>query len=216
MRLIRNWYQLLEGSGLVASDSGPGQAVGTLTTNITWAPFYHPPGTLYCYKGVVIGTSYSVITSAAAAGFNGTEGSVEMLVKPSWNHTDGAVHYLWNTYGGAGKYFRLFKYTDNRTYLTTNSLTRGGFEFPWVAGTVYHVVLNWGTNQLFINGVLANDFSDGTLGAGATTFCIGDAATISNSSFSGTIYYCIVRDVPLTLAEIAIFRAMFLKQYIPD
>jgi hypothetical protein len=216
MRLIRNWYQLLEGSGLVASDSGPGQAVGTLTTNITWAPFYHPPGTLYCYKGVVIGTSYSLVGSAAAAGFNGTEGSVEMLVKPSWNHTDGVVHYFWNTWGGPSKYFRLFKYMDNRTYLTTNSLTRGSFEFSWVAGTVYHVVLNWGTNQLFINGVLAYDFSDGTLGSGCTNLCIGCIGSVANCSFAGTIYYFIVRDVPLTLSEIATFKASFLKQYIPD
>jgi hypothetical protein len=216
MRLIRNWYPLLEGSGLAAYDLGPGQAVGTLTASITWAPFYHPPGTPYGYKGVIIATSYSVIYSAAAAGFNGVSGSIEMLVKPSWDYTDGATHFLWNTYGGAGKYFRLLKFLDGQTYLSTNSLSRGSFTYPWAAGTVYHVVLNWGTNQLFINGVLAYDYSDGTLGSGAATFCIGDAATLPNSSFSGTIYYCIVRDVALTLAEIATFKAFFLKQYIPD
>jgi len=216
MRLIRNWYQLLEGSGLTASDSGPGQAVGTLTANVSWCPFYHPPGTLYGYKGVTIATSYSVITSSAALGFNGTSGSIEMLVKPSWSQADGLIHYFWNTYGGAGKYFRLLKFTDGLTYLSTNSLTRGSFSFAWVAGTVYHIVFNWGTNELYINGVLANNYTDGTLGSGATTLCIGDAAVYANCSFSGNIYYFIVRDVPLTLAEIATFKAFFLKQYIPD
>jgi len=216
MRFIRNWYQLLEGSGLAASDSGPGQAAGTLSSDVTWAPFYHPPGTIYTYKGVVIGASQSRIVSAAAAGFTPLAGSIEMLIKPTWNYTDGATHIFWNTGGGAGKYFRLLKFSDGLTYLSTNSLTRGSFSYPWAAGTIYHVVLNWGTNELWINGVLANDYTDGTLGAGASTLYIGDSASLANASFSGDIYYFIVRDVALTAAEIATFKAFFENQYIPD
>lgn len=216
MRLIRNWYQLLERSGLAASDSGPGQAVGTLTANVTWAPFYHPPGTIYDYKGVVIGASESRIVSAAAGGFNSTEGSIEMLVKPTWTYTDGLTHFFWDTSGGNNQRFRLLKSADNITYLQTQTTARGSFTYPWAAGTVYHVVLNWGTNQLYINGVLAYTFTAGDLGTGASTLYIGDRYTLANCALSGNIYYFIARDVPLTAAEIAVFKAFFLKQYIPD
>jgi hypothetical protein len=215
MKQIQNWYQLLEGTGLAAADSGPGQAVGTLTANVTWCPYYYPPGIPYGFKGVTIGPTLSHISSAAAAGFHWTEGSIEMLVKPSWNNNDGIAHFLWTTTGGAGKIFRLQKYTDAQTYLTTDSLARGGFSYPWTAGTVYHVVLNWGTNQLYINGVLVKDYTDGNLGGGASTLYIGDHQSSPNCAFSGDIYYFIVRDVPLTAAEIAAFRAFFEKQYIP-
>lgn len=216
MKHIRNWYQLLEGSGLAASDSGPGQAAGTLSADVTWCPFYHPPGTIYDYKGVVIGPSQSRIVSAAAAGFNWTEGSIEMLVKPTWVYSDASTRLFWDTAGGVNKQFRLIKLPTTNTALVTNSIVRGQFIYPWAPGTVYHVVLNWGTNQLYINGVLAYTFTAGNLGGGASTLYIGDRASTPDISFYGTIYYFIARDVPLTPAEIATFKAMFLKQYIPD
>jgi hypothetical protein len=304
MRNIRNWYKLLEGSGLVANDSGPGAAQGALSANVTWLPFYSPPfsdlqltGTLspdasgtytlkyiynsqptfalsttwflwwdpadqtwyiseirgtvgargwynestqtlgtyepygtatgtaqltcgytfpYDQKGVIIAASQSRITSAAAAGFPSAAGSIEMLCRPSWNYNDGIGHFFWDTYGGSNRRFFLYKYTDNTTLLWTDNTSRGSFTFAWAAGTLYHIVLNWGTNQLYVNGVLVKDYTDGTLGLGSSTLYIGDQYTGSNYSFNGMIYYFIARDVALTLAEITAFNAFFQNLYIPQ
>lgn len=216
MRLIKYWYQLLEGSGLAAADSGPGQAVGTLTANVTWCPYYFPPGTPYGYKGVTIAASVSRISSAAAAGFNAAEGSIEMLVRPTWSNADGLNHFFWDTGGGSNQRFCLWKHSSNLTYLFTDETSRGSFTYAWTAGTLYHVVLNWGTNTLYINGVLQKTYSAGTLGAGASTLYIGDQRTGLTCSFSGNIYYFIARDVTLTPGEIATFKAFFENQYIPD
>jgi hypothetical protein len=304
MRSIRNWYELLEGSGLVANDSGPAKAHGTLTANVNWLPFYSPPfstlqcsGTLspdatgtfhlqgiynsqpyfhnsdktyylwydsaagfwyisillgtvgaaywegtayddpafqpqgtatgvatitsdytipYDQKGVIIASSVSRITSAAAAAFPAASGSIEMLVRPTWNYTDGASHFLWDTWGGSNRRFLLYKASTNVTYLYTDNTNRGSFTFAWSAHTLYHIVLNWGTNQLYINNVLVNTFTAGGLGSGASTLYIGDHYTSANNSFAGMIYYFIARDLPLTTAEIATFNAFFQKLYIPQ
>lgn len=213
MRLIRNWYPLLEQSGLTAIDMGPGSKYGTLSANVTRCPYYYPPGILYCYKGVTVAASVSRIVSAAAAGFNAAEGSIEMLVKPSWNYNDGIRHMFWDTYEGNNTPFRLFKNTDNLTYLQSNVITRGTINFTWAANTLYHIVLNWGANQLYINKVLEKTFDAGGLGAGAANLYIGDHYTSANSAFSGNIYYFIVRDVPLTQEEINLFYSFFVNQY---
>jgi len=304
MRDIRNWYELLEGSALVANDSGPAKAHGTLTANVTWLPFYSPPlsdlqcsgtlspdptgtftlagiynsqpyflnsakafrlwyhptagfwyisillGTLgaaywegYAYddpafqplgtatgaatmtphhtmpydlKGVTILSSASRISTPAAAGFPAAAGSIEMLVRPSWNNVDGASHFFWDTWGGSNRRFLFYKSSGNVTYLYTDNTSRGYFTFPWVAHQLYHVVLNWGTNTLYINGSLANNFTDGGLGLGASTLYIADHYTSANNSFSGFIYYFIARDLALTPDEIATFNAFFQKLYIPQ
>jgi hypothetical protein len=214
MRQIRNWYPLLEGTGLNARDMGPGNKPGTLTANVTWCPYYYPPGIPYDYKGVIIGASESRIVSGAAASFNATEGSIEMLVKPSWNNADGVAHVFWDTYGGNNKRFCLFKQSDNFTWLWMNASLYGPFSSSWVANTLYHIVFNWGANQLYINKVLSHTFNPNTLGLGATDLYIGDRYTLANYGFSGNIYYFIVRDVPLTLAEITTFYDFFVNQYI--
>ena len=304
MRLIRNWYQLLEGSGLVANDSGPGVAQGTLTANVSWLPFYSPPysnpqfsGTLspdatgtfalagiyssspyffnsaksyflwtdyatgvwyvtaslgvlgaaywlgftlldpaylpvgtatgtgsmtstvtmpYDQKGVVIASSVSRIVTPAAAAFPAAAGSIEMLVRPFWNNADSIYHYFFTTYGGNNRAFRLAKYNDNLTYVLTDSTSRGSFTFAWTAHQLYHIVLNWGTNELFINNALVKNYTDGGLGTGASTLYIGDHDGAASRAFNGIIYYFIARDVALTLAEITAFNAFFQKLYIPQ
>lgn len=303
MRLIRNWYKLLEQSGLVANDDGPGAASGTLTANVARLPFFCPPeatvtvsgplspdatGEYRCcgihntypyffhspyylssntpvgpywiisttlgssgsdgwerdyvtplgeftpygsasgtatvsskytipngYKGVTIASSASRISSAAAAGFNSSTGSIEMLCRPTWNYNDGKYHYLWMTSGGAARYFHLRKINTNNTFLTTDATSRGSFLFPWQAHHLYHLVLNWGTNALYINKTLAYTFTPGDLGLGASTLYIGDHSSTPNYSFDGDILYFIVRDTPLTLAEITTFYDFFTKLYAP-
>lgn len=304
MRHIRNWYKLLEGTGLVANDSGPGVAHGTLTPNVNWCPFYSPPystlhvaGSLdpdatgaytytgyynsapyftnpsgfylwfsysgnswlisqvlgvqgalgwlawstvitgtyihygtatgdadvasdyiipYDQKGVIIAASVSRISSAAAAGFPAAGGSIEMLVRPTWAYTDAQSHFFWSTYGGANQTFYLIKNTASATILYTAGSYRGTFSYPWAAHQLYHVVLNWGTNQLYINGSLAYTFTAGGLGSGSSTLYIGDRYTTASYSFSGIIYYFIARDVTLTAAKIAAFNAFFQNLYIPQ
>ena len=213
MRQIRNWYQLLEGSGLLARDMGPGLESGTLSANVTWCPYYYPPGVPYSYKGVTIAASKSRIVSAAAAGFNPAEGSIEMLVKPTWNYNDGIPHQFWDTYGGANARFILRKVAGGNTELLTNTTSRGTFVYAWAANTLYHVVLNWGTNELYVNKSLVHTFTAGGLGPGATTLYIGDHASYANYAFSGNIYYFITRDVPLTQTEINEFYNFFVNQY---
>lgn len=215
MRLIRNWYKLLEGTGLAALDSGPGQANGALRGDVTWCPYYYPPGTQLGYKGVTVGASQSRIVSGAAEGFPADSGSIEMLVRPTWSYDDGEHHFLWDTYGGPNKRFFFYKADNNTTRLWTNDTARGSFTFPWAADTLYHIALNWGTNQLYINGVLEKTFDAGGLGLGASTLYIGDQCELINRSFSGNIYYFIARDVPLTVDEVKAFRALFENQYIP-
>lgn len=168
------------------------------------------------YKGVLVGSTVSRISSAAAAGFPTDTGSIEMLVRPAWNNADGIKHFFWDTYGGNNKQFILLKDTDNKTYLYTNTTSRGSFTYTWTAGTLYHVLLNWGTNTLYINNVLVKTYTTGTLGTGANTLYIGDAKSGANSSFNGVIYYFIVRDVALTLAEITAFNAFFQKLYLSN
>jgi hypothetical protein len=304
MRLIRNWYTLLEGAGLVANDSGPGAAHGSLTANVTWYPFYSPPfSTLYVagsltpdatgtyiltgnyaahpywfntkgyylwwdviddfwtistalgsftpgywyaqgsptitgnytpntytgtpvvtsqytvpydQKGVVITSSLSRILTPAAAGFNSASGSIEMLVSPYWNNADSTNHTLWSTAGGQGKQFILIKASDNKTYLYTQTISRGSFTYAWTEGQLYHIVLNWGTNALYINKILEKTFTAADLGLGASTLYIGDYITTANYAFNGIIYYLIARDVPLTLAEITTFYNFFTNLYIPQ
>jgi hypothetical protein len=216
MREIRNWYQLLEGTGLVAHDLGPGQAHGTLTANIAWLPFYHPPGTLYTYKGVTIAAATSRITSAAAAGFNSASGSIEMLCRPGWAYNDGSSHTFWDCNGGNNHVFRLTKNSGGTTELYTDNTSRGTFTYAWASGTLYHIVLNWGTNALYINKVLEKTFTAGTLGIGASTLSIGDQLNYDPPAFKGDILYFISRDVPLTQAEINAFYTFFMQQYIAD
>lgn len=304
MRHIRTWYKLLERTGLVANDSGPGLAPGTLTADVTWLPFFGPPfseltvtGTLspnatgdylytaindskpyyrlsssyvlwwgssdsywfistvlgtpgaaywyrdnaspigtftpqgtatgtatitgnysapFDYKGVVIGPSASHITSLAATGFPTAAGSIEMLVRPYWNNADSLNHVHWYTGQGSARVFGLMKSSDNLTYLITDNTVRGTFTFAWTAHQLYHVVVNWGTNQLYINKVLVKTFTAGGLGLGATTLAIGDVLSGTNYAFNGIIYYFIARDVALTLAEITTFYNFFTNLYIPQ
>jgi len=304
MRLIRNWYKLLAGTGLVANDDGPGAAQGTLTANVTWLDylFIYPDGlTLagvldpdatgiylwtgtynnkpYCalnsswflwwsiadtrwyistavgvtgadfweggsttplglfeasggaagngtltgdtleeHKGVTIAASVSRIVTPAAAGFPAAAGSIEMLVRPSWNYNDGIAHYLWDTYQGSNRRFLLAKGAANTTYLYTDNTYRGAVTFQWAANTLYHVVLNWGTNTLYVNNVLVKTFDAAGLGLGAANLYIGDTCSGANSAFSGIIYYFIARDVAMTPAEITTFKAFFENLYIahPD
>lgn len=300
MRLIRNWYKLLEGSGLIANDAGPGQAHGTLTANVTWLDylFIYPAGltltgTLdpdatglyiwtgtynlkpYCalstswflwwessgtrwvisttlgvegaayweranaspigtytpagdasgngvitgtvlelHKGVTIGATVSRIVTPAAGGFPADAGSIEMLCSPTWNYNDGIAHYFWDTYQGSNRRFLLAKGTANTTYLYTDNTYRGAFTFPYVANTLYHIVLNWGTNTLYVNNALVKTFDAGGLGLGSANLYIGDTCSGANSAFSGNVYYFIARDLALTQAEITAFNAFFQNLYI--
>lgn len=304
MRQIRNWYKLLEQSDLVANDSGPGVAQGTLSANVTHVPYYGPPestitisgplspdatGLYLCsgeyngfpywfhagwyifsdaalspvwwisetlgsasaayweldatspigeytpqgtasgtatatspytipngYKGTRHLATTSKITSLAATGFPSAEGSIELMFRPRWNHSDGLYHYLWSTYGGSNRNFALGKVNTNHTSLITDNTSRGAFTFAWQAERLYHIVLNWGLNQLYINKTLVYDFTNGTLGSGSTTLYIGDLWSVANYACDGDILYFIARDTPLTLAEITTFYNFFTKLYAPN
>lgn len=302
MRNIRNWYQLLEQSGLSAVDTGPGAANGTLTANVLRHPYiftypsgltlsgtlspdatglytpsgiynqqiylynaagyylwydmiddlwtistalgsftpgywtggsspiisgqYSPSGytgigtlegqSLRSYKGLEIDSSISRITSSAAAGMNVATGSVELLFIPAWSNADGQAHYFWDTYGGSNQRFLLAKLTDGTTILYTGNVSRGSFTYAWTAGYLYHIVLNWPANTLYINGLLAKTFSTGTLGTPASTLYIGDRYTTAANSLYGTLYCFLVRDLPLTLLEILYFKNFFTKLYYPQ
>jgi hypothetical protein len=179
-----------EGSGNKVFNLSDNRNTGSLT-NVTWTP-----------GGVTIAASVSRIVSAAAAGFNAAEGSIEMLVKPSWNYNDGVEHFFWTTYQGNNRRFLLRKRVENVTEIYTDSTSRGSFTFQWTANTLYHVVLNWGTNKLYIDKAMVKDFSDGGLGIGANNLYIGDDYAGANASFSGNIYYFCVRNRALSAAEI--------------
>lgn len=215
MKNVRNWYMLLDQQGLVAADSGPGQADGALTGDVAWCPYYYPPGTQLGYKGVTVGASQDRIISAAAAGFNNAEGSIEMLVRPSWNYTDGANHHFWFTYGGNNRQFSLRKALDGLTYYIADNYNLGSFTYQWQADTVYHLVLNWPSSQLYIDKVLAKTFSPKSLGIGSSTLYIGDHTSLASQAFAGNIYYFISRDLPLDAAEITTFYNFFKPLYIP-
>jgi len=214
MQKIRNLYLLLEQSGLTAIDRGPGAAHGTLSANVSHLVYENPPGTVQGYKGVIIAASLSRIVSTAAAGFNTTEGSIEMLVKPSWNYDDGICHFFFDTYEGANKRFSLFKWTDGTTRVRVQDTDCGNFTYTWAANTTYHVVVNWGANQLYINKVLEHTFTPMSLGAGAANLYIGDYHNQVNYAFNGNIYYFITRDVPLSLDEIVEYYNFFTNQYV--
>jgi hypothetical protein len=198
---IRNFYPFLEGAGLHAFDMGPTLKKGLLTANVTWLA-----------KGVTIAAAASRIASAAMGGFNLVEGSIEMLVKPSWNNADNAYHFLWDSYGGSNRRFLLVKTSANLTEVYTDDTSRGSFTFAWTAGTTYHIVLNYGTNALYINKVLVKTYSAGTLGLGASTLYIGDCYAAGTYAFKGDIYYFIARDTPLTQAQIDAQYALLVEE----
>lgn len=202
----RGWSY--EDSNPVQNYDPYGTATGILTTTAPWPMPYDN-------MGCIFQPTISKITTPAAAGFPAAAGSIEMLVRPFWNNADGVRHCLWYTGGGAGGIFALLKHTDNLTYLYTNGSSRGSFSFPWTAYQLYHLVLNWGANTLYINDVLVKTFTPATLGVGASTLYIGDHASSSNQAFNGIIYYFISRNVALTAVEIHSFRSFFENLYIP-
>ncbi|MBE3101472.1 MAG: hypothetical protein IMZ47_04285 [Firmicutes bacterium] len=193
-RGIAGCWLMNEGSGSYIYDSSGNGYIGTLGTGAT--------SPTWSSNGLSFGANQSRIVTPAAAGFNSDSGSIEMLVRPAWNYDDGLYHFLWDTYGGNNCSFYIQKHPANYTSLFTDSTLRQNFTFHWAAGTVYHVVLNWGTNQLYINGVLEKTYEAGGLGNGSSTLYIGDRHASANYAFSGNIYYFIVRDVPLKQVEI--------------
>ncbi len=194
--LVGCWL-MNENGGNKVFDLSNNRNTGSLT-NVTWTP-----------GGVTIAASVSRIVSAAS-GFNASEGSIEMLVKPTWNYNDGIPHQFWDTYGGANARFILRKVAGGNTELLTNTTSRGTFVYAWAANTLYHVVLNWGTNELYVNKSLVHTFTAGGLGPRATTLYIGDHASYANYAFSGNIYYFCVRNRALSATEIAwLYREPF-------
>lgn len=223
------WFQFSGNSWLISDVLGVQGARGWLAWSIVLPGTYAPYGTAtgdaivttyyttpYDQKGVIITATASRIVTPAAAGFPAAAGSIEMLVRPHWNYNDGLVHFFWDTYGGNNKRFLLAKQAGNNTELYTDSTSRGSVTFAWTAHTLYHVVLNWGTNTLYINNVLVKTYTPATLGTGASTLYIGDHYTTAARAFNGIIYYFIARDVALTAAEITTFNAFFQTQYIPQ
>jgi hypothetical protein len=194
--LVGCWL-MNENGGNKVFDLSDNRNTGSLT-NVTWTP-----------GGVAIAASVSRIVSAAS-GFNASEGSIEMLVKPAWSYDDGLAHYFWQATITAFRKFTLRKNANNTTELFTNNTSRGTFTFAWAANTLYHVVLNWGTNTLYINKVLEYTFTAGGLGTLPPTLYIGDAYAGANLAFSGNIYYFCVRNRALSATEIAwLYREPF-------
>lgn len=202
MFALHSFLRLLEGTGPTAFDMHTNHLDGTRAGNTTWQP-----------KGILFGASIARIITPAALTFPAASGSIEMLVKPYWNNADGLNHFLWDTYGGNNQRFCLYKSGANTTVLLTNTIDRGNFVFSWVASTIYHIVLNWGLNTLYIDKILVKDYNDGGLGTGASTLYIADKYTGGACAFYGIVYYCITRTAPLTEAQIATQYSLMKKFY---
>jgi hypothetical protein len=183
-----------EGGGNKVFDASGNNNTGTFagTTLPTWVP-----------GGISFGASSSRIASPAAAKFNAAEGSIEMLVRPAWSYDDGNVHYFWNASTTSIRRFLLRKNANNTTELFTNNTSKGTFTFAWASNTLYHIVLNWGTNELYINKVLKHTFTAGGLGILPLTLYIGDHNILTDVAFNGIIYYFRAWNRALTDAKIA-------------
>jgi len=202
MRGLIAYYPFCELAGLVAHDMTPNANHGTLSGDVTWAK-----------PGVNIGPSQDRILSAASTIFPIEAGSIEILCRPSWSYDDGASHYFWDCYPPAAARFYLNKQYTNVTILGIQNSDRGSFVYPWVANFLYHIVVNWPENKLYINGSLAYDYNDENLGQVADQLIIGDAYSFYNFSFSGKMYYFRVRNLNLTEAEILYFYNQGKKIY---
>lgn len=148
-----------------------------------------------------------VICAGAAKILNPDEGTIEMLVRPHFDLAGAATYYyFFDTYGGSNSRFLLNVdiYSDLLT-LYTDTVNRGNFDISgfWTAETLYHIVLVWGTNKLYINGELVHTYDPGGLGDGADNLYIGDRYTTGSRAFDGKISYCRIWNRALMSSEIS-------------
>lgn len=187
-----------EAAGRQVLDLSGSKKVGTLDSGAKWVSGDYGP---------CIENTNNIRISFPGAGLllPADAGTVECYVRPKWNYDDGLEHHLFYTLGGNGKLFSLFKHNNNDTYLYTNTTYRGNFTYQWQANKSYHIVLVWGTNQLYINGAYVKNYSDGGLGAGADDLYVASRAYTSYC-WNGYIEWFRIYNRALSLSEMAQLR----------
>jgi hypothetical protein len=153
-------------------------------------------------QAVAIGTSESRVTSPVGAVLATNAGTICMWVKPNWAYAGADQHYFWDTYGGNNARFIFFKNNVGVTDLRTATTARGTAAIAWPQSVWTHVTVVWGDNLCYTNGVLANNFTDGGLGLGASTLYIGDRYTTASLAFDGAIDDVLIFNRALTQSEI--------------
>jgi len=150
-----------------------------------------------------IGSSESAVLSAVAADMNLTAGTICFWAKPNWDNTDSDIHIFFDTYGGSNRRTLLMYYGISLTQIFyTDTVNRGGFSQTIIADEWFFMTIVYGTNEMYINGELVNDYTDGDLGDGASTLYIGDRYTNGDSACYSAIDDFMIFTNVLTTAEI--------------
>ena len=121
-------------------------------------------------------------------------GTMELVVKPDFNHTDNLGHYFFNT-NQPPYYFGLLKYSDNNIYAGwyTNSEYRvviTSANYTLTAGTYYYITLTWddtaNETKLYFNTVQQGSTVT-TLATytPTTSFLLGIDMNLSGQPFDG-------------------------------
>ena len=181
------------------------------------------PSALTGEKGVIISKSDNLQytrgsktqnnESVVYENLNPHQGTLEFWVRPNWNGDDGVEHFIFYEYGNSSNHLYLRKGSNNTLYFR---IVAGGTvtyisssTTSWTAGTWYHVVATWDSNntvggsdysRIYVNGSATGQTSAlGTAILVESNFDIGHQA--SGSQFNGTIAGRILNR-PITSTEV--------------
>lgn len=179
-----------EGSGNKIFDSINKQ-VGIFSGDVSWT-------TTKAGIGVNIGVSADRIQVSNMI-WSTSQGAIEILFIPNWNHNDNITHYLFGTDDNATQ---IVKANNNDLYVYNNGSNRGSFTYSFQAGKLYHLFLNYPSNKLYINGIMEYDYTDGDLGSIGANLYLGDRNWGANNSLDGKILLFKTYNRNLTTSEI--------------
>ena len=213
------FYSTLENlSGVNFPNVGAG---GSVAVGVTYVPARFGAGAL-------LDVASEHVAFGSTNNFNTAQGAISFWYKPSYAHTDGVRHVLWENFGDANHSFLLEKLQvggggNNALRLTIKNgpgganqtiVTVSSANYSWRAGDWVHVRASWDTaaalgNQarIFLNGVEpphtdpTNPYNSATMVVGTNYIGADSAATSSGLGVFDELYAFNRPDAPAPLAR---------------
>jgi hypothetical protein len=195
---LRSLILATRGSGAVCDNYGPYGFPALLDGSASWL-----------VKGIDIPASQSRLIMPWDTSLSPDSGSISFFVQPFWEYNDNLYHYLFFNYDPVNPRFYLLKNSSNLFSLVTNTTSRGSFSFQFVSGSLYFICLNWGANELFINGSLVYTFSPGGLVSPASTLYLCDHYATAFRTFLCHFFLCTLHKYPLSLSQVNILYDLY-------
>ena len=197
--LVGLWL-MNEGSGNIVQDLSGNGNTGTFVNTPTWVAGKYG-------QAIELSSGTTDRIEVSTSRFNLSAGAIECRFRCGLNYDDGLTHDLFDT--SVNNDLLIWKHSNNTTYLYTDGTHRGNAVYPWASGVDYHVVLNWPSNELWINGVLAINGVDAAIATLDPTFIYGnhDSATFA---WTGQHHYLRIYNRELNASERAqLYREPF-------